>query len=223
MIESLAPGGEPLLVEAPRVGVLSANDMSPAKREAWIKLNAPGMDALLVNPRLIETGLDLLAFSHVVFYETSTSLYTVYQSLHRVFRLGQSKSVFVDFLAYRNTLEERILSRMGRKMKAAQTLYGKEAAGVLVESDDDDIQRQLIREALQGKAAANAGEMAERLHIFASGDERPVLVSSSPAGSLIAFSPRLLVTKLPAGETVQLDLFGGVVAASAVSARRRRR
>jgi hypothetical protein len=89
----------------------------------------------------------------------------------------------VDFLAYQNTIEERILSRMGRKMKAAQTLYGKEAAGVLVEADDDDIQRQLIREALQGKAAANAGEMVERcslspLHIFASGDERPVMVKA---------------------------------------------
>ena len=223
VIERLAPGGEPLLVEAPRVGVLSANDMSPAKREAWIKLNAPGMDALLVNPRLIETGLDLLSFSHVVFYETSTSLYTVYQSLHRVFRLGQKRAVQIDFLAYQNTIEERILSRMGRKMKAAQTLYGKEAAGVLVEADDDDIQRQLIREALQGKAAANAGEMVERMHIFASGDERPVMVSTSPAGSLLAFSPHLLVTKLPAGETLQLDLFGGAVAASAVANRRRRR
>ena len=65
--------------------------------------------------------------------------------------------------------------------------------------------------------------MAEKLHIFASGDERPVMVSTSPAGSLLAFSPRLLVTKLPAGETVQLDLFGGAVAASAVANRRRGR
>ncbi len=222
-IERFAPGGEALLVEAPRVSVLSANDMSPAKREAWIRLNAPGMDALLVNPRIVETGLDLLAFSHVVFYETSTSLYTVFQSMMRVYRLGQIFPVRVDFLAYRETIEERILQRMGRKMKAAQMLYGKEAAGVLVEVDDDDIQRQLIREALQGKVAANAGEMAERLRIFSTGDERPLLVSTSPAGSLIAFSPRLLVTKLPAGETVQLDLFGGAVAASAVALRRRRR
>ena len=66
--------------------------------------------------------------------------------------------------------------------------------------------------------------MAERLHIFASGDElSPVMVSTSPAGSLFAFSPRLLVTQLPAGETLQLDLFGGAVAASAVMSRCRRR
>ena len=71
--------------------------------------------------------------------------------------------------------------------------------------------------------AANAGEMAERLTIFSTGDERPVLVSNSPAGSLIAFSPRLLVTKLPAGETFQLDLFGGAISAAELRLRRKRR
>jgi hypothetical protein len=121
------------------------------------------------------------------------------------------------------SVEERALDRMGRKVKAAQFLYGKEAAGVLVEVDDDDIQRQLIREALQGKVAANAGEMAGKLRIFSTGDERPVLVSTSPAGSLIAFSPCLLVTKLPAGETVQLDLFGGATPAAELRLRRKRR
>jgi len=222
-IQTLAPGGEPLLVEAPRVGVLSANDMSPAKREAWIRLNAPAMDALLVNPRLVETGLDLVAFSHVIFYETTTSLYVMWQSMRRVWRLGQSRPVQVDFLAYRGTVEDRILQRMGRKMKAAQTLYGKEAAGVLVEVDDDDIQRQLIREALQGKVAANAGEMAERLTIFSNGSERPVMVSTSPSGSLIAFSPRLLVTQLPVGETLQLDMFGGAIRVVDIPRRKRHR
>jgi len=47
---------------------------------------------------------------------------------------------------------------MGLKMKYAQLLYGKEAAGVLVETDADDIQREIINSALQGKAFKNAGE-----------------------------------------------------------------
>ena len=112
---------------------------------------------------------------------------------------------------------------MGRKMKAAQLLYGKEAAGVLVEADDDDIQRQVIRDALQGKVATSAGEMMEKLRIFSTGDERAVRVSVSPSGSLIAFSPRLLVTQLPAGETFQLDLFGGAIPAAELRLRRKRR
>jgi len=69
--------------EKPRVSILSANDMSPAKREAWIKLNAPLMDVLIVNPKLIETGLDLVMFSSIVFYETTVSLYTLWQGAPR--------------------------------------------------------------------------------------------------------------------------------------------
>jgi len=78
--------------------------MSPAKREAWIRLNAPRMDSLLVNPKLIETGLDLVMFSHLVFYETTTSLYVLWQSMRRVWRLGQDKPVQVDFLTYTGTV-----------------------------------------------------------------------------------------------------------------------
>jgi len=38
---------------------------------------------------------------------------------------------------------------MGLKMKYAQLLYGKEAAGILVETDgEDDIQREIINAAL---------------------------------------------------------------------------
>ena len=53
VIEILVPGGSLTLLEVPKVGILSAGDMSPARREAWIKLAAPKMDAMLVNPKLI--------------------------------------------------------------------------------------------------------------------------------------------------------------------------
>lgn len=74
VMEILVPGGSLTLVETPSVGVLSASDMSPAKREAWIRSAAPKMDALLVNPKLVETGLDLVMFSDLIFYEVTTSL-----------------------------------------------------------------------------------------------------------------------------------------------------
>ena len=173
VIESLAPGGNFILAEIPRVGILSANDMSPARREAWIKLAAPKMDTLLVNPKLIETGLDLVMFSDLVFYEVTTSLYVLWQAMRRVWRLGQNKDVNVTFLSYADTIESEILRRMGLKMKYAQLLYGKEAAGILVETDgEDDIQRQIISAALDGKAFRNAGEAVQKLTIFSTGTER---------------------------------------------------
>ena len=211
VIETLVPGGSMSLVEAPNVGVLSASDMSPAKRESWIKLAAPKMDTMLVNPKLVETGLDLVMFSDLVFYEITTSLYVLWQSMRRVWRLGQNKEVNVSFLAYANTIESEILSRMGLKMKYAQLLYGKEAAGCLVETDgEDDIQREIINAALEGKAFRNAGEAVKNLSIFSNGSERPVQISTSPMGSPVASSPVIVpAVELPSGKIVQLTLIPG--------------
>ena len=40
-----------------------------ATRFAWVNRHAPGLDALICNPKLVETGLDLVHFSTVVFFE----------------------------------------------------------------------------------------------------------------------------------------------------------
>jgi hypothetical protein len=210
VMEILVPGGSLTLVEVPKIGVLSANDMSPAKREAWIKLTALKMDAMLVNPKLVETGLDLVMFSDLVFYEITTSLYTLWQAMRRVWRLGQDKEVNVTFLSYANTIEAEILRRMGLKMKYAQLLYGKEAAGVLVETDADDVQREIINAALEGKAFKNAGEAVQKLSIFSNGSEHKMQVTKSPLGSVVATSPIIVPAwELPSGQVFQLTLFPG--------------
>jgi hypothetical protein len=225
VIETLAPGGSMTLVEAPTVGVLSASDMSPARRESWIKLAAPKMDAMLVNPKLIETGLDLVMFSDLVFYEVTTSLYVLWQAMRRVWRLGQNKEVNVTFLSYSGTMESEILRRMGLKMKYAQLLYGKEAAGILVESDgEDDIQRQVISAALEGKAFHNAGEAVEKLSIFSNGSERKMQVTIAPMGSPVATCPVIVpAVDLPSGKVVQLTLLPGFEPVSMDRTQTRRR
>ena len=204
--------GHPLwVVDKSRVGILSANDMPPAKREAWIRLNAPLMDVLVVNPKLIETGLDLVMFSSIVFYETTVSLYCLWQAMRRVWRLGQKNEVFVTFLAYAGTVEEEILRRMGQKKKAAQLLYGKEASGVLVETDSDDVQRDLIQAAIESRAFRSAGALVESL--FSDGTEKKVLVSVEPTGSLVAASLPLPILQEESGQIMQMTLFGEMVSA----------
>jgi hypothetical protein len=118
------------------------------KREAWIAGKVFGIDALIVNPRLVETGLDLVAFSNVVFFEIEFSLYTLWQALRRVWRPGQTQKVKAVFAIYNNTMEARALSLMGRKMKAGQTLYGDEVGGAIVPEDEGDLLLKLAREAL---------------------------------------------------------------------------
>jgi len=145
--------------------------------------------------------------------------------MRRVWRLGQNQDVKVTFLSYADTMEMEILRRMGQKMKYAQLLYGKEAAGVLVEADADDIQREIINAALEGKAFRNAGEAVEKLTIFSTGTEQAMQVTTSPMGSPVATSPLVLPAwDLPSGKVYQLTLLPGfeLVLAEQMKFRRRR-
>ena len=63
----------PLQAAGLRVQILGGN-VDPRKREAWIAKRVNGMDVMICNPRLVETGLDLIQFSTVVFFEPEYSL-----------------------------------------------------------------------------------------------------------------------------------------------------
>lgn len=56
-----------------RAEVLSSG-INPRKREEWIARRVYGLDALITNPRLVATGLDLVAFSSITFFEPEYSL-----------------------------------------------------------------------------------------------------------------------------------------------------
>ncbi len=135
---------EVLRSAAIRVKTLHSN-VKPENREAWVQANISSMDVLLTNPKLVETGLDLVMFHSIVFYEIEYSLYTLWQAMRRVWRLGQTRPVEVTFLSHRDALEDLALSLMGKKLYAAQLLYGDEVGGAIVESDDGSFLTELAR------------------------------------------------------------------------------
>ena len=69
---------ERILKDAGIRALVLTSSVEARKREAWIAGKVYGIDALIVNPRLVETGLDLVAFSNVVFVEIE------YSALHVV-------------------------------------------------------------------------------------------------------------------------------------------
>jgi superfamily II DNA or RNA helicase len=139
---------EKILKNAGIRALVLTSSVEARKREAWIAGKVHGMDVLIVNPRLVETGLDLVAFSNVVFFEIEFSLYTLWQALRRVWRPGQTQKVKAVFAIYNGTMEARALALMGRKMKAGQMLYGDEVGGAIVPEDEGDLLLKLAREAL---------------------------------------------------------------------------
>jgi hypothetical protein len=141
---------ETLKAQGLRVAVLTGS-ISPRKRERWIEERVFTTDVLLCNPMLVATGLDLVAFSTVIFFEMQYSLYTTWQALRRVWRLGQTKPVKAIFTVYDGAMEADALALMGQKMKAAQLLYGDEVGGAIVPESGDDFLTQLARTVLEGK------------------------------------------------------------------------
>jgi len=96
-------------------------------------------------------------------------------------------------------------STHGLEDEICQLLYGENASGVLVETDtEDDIQREIIRDALKGKTFASIGE---KINIFGTGKEHTTRITRAPEGSLIAASPTITIVELPEGDTMQLTLF----------------
>jgi SNF2 family DNA or RNA helicase len=143
---------QPRLAEALRSAGLRPKVLRPSvppeRREGWVREHAADMQVLITNPKLVETGLDLIMFSSVVYMELDYSLYTLWQSMRRVWRLGQTQPVTVMFLSYRDTLEDLALKLMGKKLYAAQMLYGDEVGGAIVESDDGNFLAELARAAI---------------------------------------------------------------------------
>jgi hypothetical protein len=157
------------------------SSVDPRRREAWIEKHSDA-DVLITNPRLVQTGLDLVSFASVVFAEVEYSLYTLWQALRRVWRLGQTKPVKAVFAVYRGTMEAQALALMGRKMRAAQLLYGDNVGGAIVPVEEVDFVTELAREVLRG------AELDDLQSLFA--DE--MQVTNSPLGSPTEDSPVLL-------------------------------
>jgi hypothetical protein len=122
-----------------------------------------------------------------VFAEIEYSLYTLWQAVRRVWRLGQTKPVKAIFSVYSEAMEARALALMGQKMKAAQLLYGDEVGGAIVPEEDGDILMKLTREALE------SADLPDLQSLFA--DE--VVVSNSPLGCPTAPSAALPVPEMP--------------------------
>ena len=156
-----------------RVSILGGN-LDPRKREKWIAKRVNTLDILICNPRLVETGLDLVQFSTVVFFEIEYSLYTLWQSVRRVWRLGQTQPVKAVFAVYSSAMEATALALMGKKMKAAQLVYGDEVGGAIVPEEEGDFLTQLARDVLEG------AKLSDLQTLFAD----DLQVSHNPMGSL---------------------------------------
>ena len=144
-----------------RVAVMKADAVPPERREAWVAQRVEeGVEVLVCHPRLVQTGLDLVDFPTIVWFETDYSVYTMRQASRRSWRIGQTQPVQVVFMACRNTLQADALKLVAKKLQSSLAVEGElpEDGLAAYGNDGDDLMLALARKIVAGEEDADSVE-----------------------------------------------------------------
>ena len=177
-----------------KTAVMKADRVQPKQREAWVaKRVEEGIDVLICHPRLVQTGLDLIAFPTVAWYETDYSVYTMRQASRRSWRIGQHRPVKVVFMAYRSTLQADALKLVAQKLQSSLAVEGDlpEDGLAAYGATGDDLMMALARKLVSGETDSEPVEdifqqaqqvAAEAHQLLVDGDwEQPASESETSA------------------------------------------
>jgi superfamily II DNA or RNA helicase len=108
-----------------RVATLTSG-IPPNRREEWVEKQVQdGIQVLITNPSLVETGLDLNDFTTLYYYNIAYNLFTLRQSSRRSWRINQkAPKVEVYFSYYEGTMQHRAIRLMASKLAVAGIIEG---------------------------------------------------------------------------------------------------
>ena len=194
--------------EAIRAATLRAS-VPTHKREAWYREQLRrGIDVAICHPKIVETGLDLLDFPTILFYETGYSLHTLRQSSRRSWRIGQRRPVEVKFFAYKGTMQEVCLRLIRKKLLVALAMEGKfTSEGLQAIDGDDDMLTAMARELVENKGIGESADSVWRsLQLLRPAPSAPVL--ESPDDPMVEVSeieiPTMTIEPVPGAPFAKL-------------------
>ena len=135
-----------------RAEILHAK-VKPEKREKWVQDRVDnGIQVLICNPSLIETGLDLNAFTTLLFYDVGYKLDTLRQASRRSWRINQTAPrIEVYMLYYADTMQHKAIKLMGTKLAVAAIIEGGfSEEGLSAMSQCDDMTTLMAKELMLG-------------------------------------------------------------------------
>lgn len=141
-----------LTQEGYRTEILSPT-VSPDKREAWVEKRVrAGLQVLITNQKCVETGLDLNAFTTLIFYSMGFNLFTLRQASRRSWRINQTAPrVEVYMLYYKDTMQAKAMKLMASKLAVAGIIEGTlSEEGLAAMSDVRDLTSQMAKELTLG-------------------------------------------------------------------------
>lgn len=206
------------LKEGIRPAILRAS-VPTHKREAWYREQLRcGIDVCICHPKIIETGLDLLDFPTILFYETGYSLHTLRQASRRSWRIGQHRPVEVKFFAYKGTMQEVCLRLMGKKLLVALAIEGKfTSEGLQAIDGDDDMLTAMARELVENKGIGESADSVWRtLGALRPTTSRQIEQDALPKDTDLVFAPQ----PAPKPEPISNSALSEAVSSHAHSSRR---
>ena len=157
------------------VAVMKADRVAPNKREKWIEQRvAEGVDVLICHPRLVQTGLDLIDFPTICWYEVEYSVYVMRQASRRSWRIGQNKPVKVIYMSYQGTLQSDALRLVAKKLQSSLAVEGElPEDGLATYGDDgDDMMMMLAKKIIEADRFQEEEESLDKLFTAAQAIEK---------------------------------------------------
>jgi hypothetical protein len=207
--------------EGIRVALLTT-DVPPEAREGWYDRQLRGgVQAVICHPRLVQTGLDLIDFPTILFYETGYSIYVLRQASRRSWRIGQRLPVKVKYLHYAETMQENCLRLMGKKLLVSLAMEGKfSSEGLQAINDEDDILMAMARELVTQKGI---GERADAVWARLQKQHGEVLGAQTSEVADAEGEPAGLEIPSTTSNFTTVDQWSSLVAATGSSRRRNSR
>lgn len=162
--------------EGMKVKILKSS-VKTEKREQWIEDRYnEGTQVIITNPKLVQTGLDIIGYPTLYFYEVDYDVRVVRQAESRAWRPNQEKECRVYYSYYKDTIQHDALKLIGSKKKASLALEGVFAEDILSDMGDiGDSGAAALYKALLGKV-----KLAEDDLDFFSDEEEIEIIEIEP-------------------------------------------
>ena len=83
-----------------------------------------GLDVMICHPQLVETGVDMLDFPTIIWYEADYNTARVRQASRRSWRIGQTAPVRIYYLTYENSKQTQAIYLIAQKVATSLAVEG---------------------------------------------------------------------------------------------------
>lgn len=144
-----------------KVAELKGSKVKVEKREDWIEEEyKKGTEVIITNPECVSTGLDIVQYPTIYFYEIPLNTKTLRQAEKRAYRPSQKLECRIYYSYYKNSIQQDIILLQSQKKRASLALEGVFSEDILSTlSQGGDTIEAMLNKVLQGKITLKESEI----------------------------------------------------------------